>query len=200
MPSRSLSASRSSISARRTSPGILVAATVACAVLGAVGWAVNREALAAAGPDRGDRVRRRLRGLPDRLRAPAARDGRRRAGRRRRASSSRSSSRSPPSPARSTPSEIVERACDEAKRLFDARSARFVPPGRGRRRKPKAKLVVPLAVRGEPIGSIEVSTLGCIRALGPHARRRARRLRLARGRERPPASSRPMSARPSARA
>src|ERR1044072_4667802 len=48
MPLRSLSASRSSIS-RQNVPGFLVAATVGCAVIGAVGWAVDRDALAAAG-------------------------------------------------------------------------------------------------------------------------------------------------------
>ena len=39
MPLRSLSASRSSISGKNL-PGILVAATVGCAIIGAVGWAV----------------------------------------------------------------------------------------------------------------------------------------------------------------
>ena len=95
------------------------------------------------------------------------------------------------------PEEIVERACDEAKRLFDARSARFVPPGE-ETTETEGKLVVTLAVRGEPLGVDRGNTLGCIRALGPHTGRRARRLRLARGRERPTRRGKPMSARPSA--
>jgi signal transduction histidine kinase len=52
---------------------------------------------------------------------------------------------------------ILERACDEAKRLFDAREARFVPPdevalggGSGER------LLVPMAVRGERLGALEL--------------------------------------------
>lgn len=52
---------------------------------------------------------------------------------------------------------ILERTCDEAKRLFDAREARFVPPeeisfdgGSGER------LLVPMAVRGERLGTLEL--------------------------------------------
>src|SRR5918994_4992062 len=52
---------------------------------------------------------------------------------------------------------ILERTCDEAKRLFDAREARFVPPDEvalggvsGER------LLVPMAVRGERLGALEL--------------------------------------------
>jgi signal transduction histidine kinase len=52
---------------------------------------------------------------------------------------------------------ILARTCDEAKRLFDAREARFLPPddlsidgGAGER------LLIPLAVRGEGLGALEL--------------------------------------------
>jgi signal transduction histidine kinase len=52
---------------------------------------------------------------------------------------------------------ILERTCDEAKRLFDAQEARFVPSDElsvdgG----PGERLLVPLAVRGERIGALEL--------------------------------------------
>ena len=154
MRSRSLSASRSSIS-RKNVPGLLVAATVACAVLGAVGWAVNREALAGAGLISATAFagafavylivseRRRHESAEDELTAQASF-----------LESLVESIAAISSPL--DPDEIVERACDEAKRLFDARSARFVPPGQPAD-EADGKLVVPLAVRGEPIGSLEIS-------------------------------------------
>ncbi|HEX5469760.1 MAG TPA: histidine kinase [Gaiellaceae bacterium] len=54
------------------------------------------------------------------------------------------------------PEEIVARACDEARRLFDARSVRFVPPGEPTQ-ETAGTLLVPLAVRGEAIGSLAIS-------------------------------------------
>jgi signal transduction histidine kinase len=153
MPLRSLSASRSSIS-RQNVPGFLVAATVGCAVIGAVGWAVNRDALAAAGLIAATAFagafavylivseRRRHEFAEDELAAQASF-----------LESLVESIAAVSGPL--DPQEIVERACDEAKRLFDARSARFLPPGESVRETP-GKLIVPLAVRGEPLGSIEI--------------------------------------------
>jgi signal transduction histidine kinase len=153
MPLRSLSASRSSINAKNL-PGILVAATVGCAIIGAVGWAMNRDALAAGGLIASTAFagafavflivseRRRHETAEDELAAQA----------------SFLESLVESIAAVSTPldpDEIVDRACDEAKRLFDARSTRFVPPGEPAV-EADGKLVVPLAVRGTPIGSIEI--------------------------------------------
>lgn len=136
-------------------PGILVAATVGCAIIGAVGWAVNREALAAAGLIAATAFagafavflivseRRRHETAEDELAAQA--------------SFLESLVESIAAVSGTLdPEEIVERACDEAKRLFDARSARFVPPGE-ETTETEGKLVVALAVRGEPLGSIEVT-------------------------------------------
>jgi signal transduction histidine kinase len=56
--------------------------------------------------------------------------------------------------------EIVERTCDEARRLFGAREARFLPApqvladGAGVR---GDRLLVPVAVRGERLGTLELS-------------------------------------------
>jgi signal transduction histidine kinase len=150
---RSLSASRSSISGRNA-PGFLVAATVGCAVVGAVGWALNREALAAAGLIAATAFagafavylivseRRRHESAEDELAAQA----------------SFLESLVESIAAVSTPldpDQIVERACEEAKRLFDARSARFVPADE-EVKEADGKLVVALAVRGKPIGTIEI--------------------------------------------
>jgi signal transduction histidine kinase len=153
MPLRSLSASRSSISARNL-PGILVAATVGCAVIGAVGWAANRDSLAAAGLIAATAFagafavylivseRRRHEFAEDELAAQASF-----------LESLVESIAVVSVPL--DPDEIVERACDEANRLFDARGVRFLPPGESVK-ETEGKLVVPLAVRGEPIGSIEI--------------------------------------------
>src|SRR5881396_36480 len=128
MRSRSLFASRSSISAKTNLPGVLVAATVGFAVLGAIGWALGREAFAAAGLIAATAFagafavylivseRRRHESAEDELHAQASF-----------LESLVESIAAVSSPL--DPNEIVERACDEAKRLFDARSARFVPPG-----------------------------------------------------------------------
>jgi signal transduction histidine kinase len=153
MPLRSLSASRSSISWKNV-PGFLVAATVGCALIGAAGWAVNREALAAAGLIAATAFagafavylivseRRRHESAEDELAAQASF-----------LESLVESIAAVSGPL--DPNEIVERACDEAKRLFDARSARFLAPG-DEVKETDGKLVVPLAVRDEPLGWIEV--------------------------------------------
>jgi signal transduction histidine kinase len=153
MRSRSLFASRSSISAKNL-PGILVSATVGFAIVGAVGWAADRQALAAVGLIAATAFagafavylivseRRRHESVEDELAAQA----------------SFLESLVESIAAVSTPldpEEIVERACDEAKRLFDARSARFVPPGEPVE-EADGKLIVPLAVRGDAIGSLEI--------------------------------------------
>jgi signal transduction histidine kinase len=154
MPLRSLSASRSSISARNL-PGFLVAATVGCAIIGAVGWAANRDSLAAGGLIAATAFagafavylivseRRRHESAEDELAAQASF-----------LESLVESIAAVSGPL--DPDEIVERACDEAKRLFDARSARFLPPG-AEIKETAGMLVVPLAVRGEPLGSIELT-------------------------------------------
>jgi signal transduction histidine kinase len=153
MPLRSLSASRSSISTKNL-PGFLVAGTVGCAVISAVGWAVNREALAAAGLIGATAFagafavylivseRRRHESAEDELTAQASF-----------LESLVESIAAVSGPL--DPDEIVERACDEAKRLFEARSARFLAPG-AEVKETDGKLIVPLAVRGEPLGSIEI--------------------------------------------
>jgi signal transduction histidine kinase len=153
MPLRSLSASRSSISAKNL-PGLLVAATVGCAVICGIGWAVNNETLAAAGLIAATAFagafavylivseRRRHESAEDELTAQATF-----------LESLVESIAAVSSPL--DPEEIVERACDEAKRLFDARSARFLGPGE-EVKETDGKLIVPLAVRGEPLGSIEI--------------------------------------------
>jgi signal transduction histidine kinase len=153
MRSRSLFASRSSISARNV-PGLLVAGAVGFAVLGAVGWAVDRASLAAAGLITATAFagafavylivseRRRHESAEDELAAQASF-----------LESLVESIAAVSAPL--DPDEIVERTCEEANRLFDARSARFVPPGE-KVVEGDGKLLVPLAARGEPIGSIEI--------------------------------------------
>jgi signal transduction histidine kinase len=55
--------------------------------------------------------------------------------------------------------EILDRACEEAKRLFDARSARILAPGEATSdgHAVGERLVVPLAVRGERLGDLELT-------------------------------------------
>lgn len=154
MPSRSLFASRSSIRASNV-PGLLVAGVVVCALTGAIGWAAGSSVAAAAGLIGAVAVagafavylivseRRRHESVEDELSAQASF-----------LESLVESIAAVSAPL--DPEEIVSRACDEAKRLFDARSARFVPPGASPA-EPEKTLVVPLAVRERPIGSIEIA-------------------------------------------
>src|SRR4051795_1074693 len=163
MPLRSLSASRSSIS-RKNVPGFLVAATGGCAIISAVGWAVNREGLAAAGLIAAIAFagafavylivseRRRHESAEDELAAQASF-----------LESLVESIAAVSGPL--DPDEIVERACDEAKRLFDARSARFIPPGEDAE-DAEGKLIAPLAARGEPIGPPQDVPPRALRARG----------------------------------
>jgi signal transduction histidine kinase len=148
---RSHSASPSSISL----PALLVAGTVVSAVVGAVGWALDRSGIAAAGLIAAAALagafavyliaseRRRHEAAEDELAAQASF-----------LESLVESIAAVSSPL--DPEEIVARACDEARRLFDAHSARFVPPGEPVQQA-DGTLVVPLAVRGEAIGSLAIS-------------------------------------------
>jgi signal transduction histidine kinase len=148
---RSLFASRSSI---RNLPAFLVAGSVAGAIVGAAGWAIDQQALAAAGLVVATALagafavylivseRRRHEFAEDELSAQASF-----------LESLVESIAAVSSPL--DPDDIVARTCDEAKRLFDARSATFVPRGETTG-EAEGRLFVPLAVRGEPIGAIEI--------------------------------------------
>jgi signal transduction histidine kinase len=55
--------------------------------------------------------------------------------------------------------EIIERMCEEAKRLFDAREARFLSPAEnaaGESRLTENGMIVPLAVRGNQVGALSL--------------------------------------------
>lgn len=54
---------------------------------------------------------------------------------------------------------ILDRTCEQARRLFDAPSVRILPPGGdgAGARPPGERLVVPLAVRGERLGDLELT-------------------------------------------
>ena len=54
--------------------------------------------------------------------------------------------------------EILDRTCEEAKRLFHARSARILPAGGAADGKSSGeRMIVPLAVRGERLGDLELT-------------------------------------------
>ena len=60
-------------------------------------------------------------------------------------------------------SQIIERTCDEAKRLFDARDARFLSPAENAAGEPRLTengMIVPLAVRGNQIGALSLTRSG----------------------------------------
>jgi signal transduction histidine kinase len=55
--------------------------------------------------------------------------------------------------------EIIERMCEEAKQLFDARGARFLSPAEnaaGESRLTENGMIVPLAVRGNQVGALSL--------------------------------------------
>jgi signal transduction histidine kinase len=55
--------------------------------------------------------------------------------------------------------EIIERMCEEAKRLFDAREVRFLSPAEnaaGESRLTENGMIVPLAVRGNQVGALSL--------------------------------------------
>jgi signal transduction histidine kinase len=154
MPSRSRSASQLSIRA----PAVLVAATVAAAVLGGIGWAVGHAGLAAGGLIAAAALagafavylivseRRRHETAEDELQSQA------------RFLESLVDSIA----AISTTLEaeaILDHTCEEAKSLFRARSARVLPPAEapaGAARIEDDVMLVPLSVRGEPFGTLEL--------------------------------------------
>jgi signal transduction histidine kinase len=154
MPSRSRFASRSSTRAA----GGLAAATVTAAVTGAIGWATRVYWLTAAGLITATALagafavylivseRRRHESAEDELQAQA----------------SFLESLVDSIAAVSTPlqaKEIIERMCEEAKGLFDAREARFLSPAEnaaGESRLTENGLIVPLAVRGNQVGALSL--------------------------------------------
>ena len=154
MPLRSRFASRSSTSAAAS----LAAATVAAAVAGVIGWATGAYWLAVSGLIVAAALagafavylivseRRRHEFAEDELQAQA----------------SFLESLVDSMAAVSVPleaSEIIERTCEEAKRLFDAREARFLSPAEnpaGEARLTENGMIVPLAVRGSQIGALSL--------------------------------------------
>jgi signal transduction histidine kinase len=55
--------------------------------------------------------------------------------------------------------EIIERMCEEAKQLFDAREARFLSPAENAAGEPRLTengMIVPLAVRGNQVGALSL--------------------------------------------
>ena len=138
MPSRSRSARRSSISAGGTSRRLLVVATVGCAVVGAVGCALNHAALAGAGSSSAtafagafavDLI------VQERRRHESPRTS----SRRRRASSSRWWIRSQPCPARTSRTRSSSGLRRGAATLRRPGAVRLT--GRGGRRRPDGKRV-----------------------------------------------------------
>jgi signal transduction histidine kinase len=158
MPSRSRFASPSST----RSAGALAAATVTAAVVGSIGWATGVFWLAAAGLVTATALagafavylivseRRRHETAEDELQAQASF-----------LESLVDSIAAVSSPLEA--SQIIERTCDEAKRLFDARDARFLSPAENAAGEPRLTengMIVPLAVRGNQIGALSLTRSG----------------------------------------
>jgi signal transduction histidine kinase len=154
MPSQSRFASRSSTSAGAG----LAAATVTAAVVAAIGWATGIYWLAAGGLVAATALagafavylivseRRRHEFAEDELQAQASF-----------LESLVDSMAAVSSPLEAE--EIIERTCDEAKRLFAAREARFLSPAEnaaGEARLTENGMIVPLAVRGRQIGALSL--------------------------------------------
>jgi signal transduction histidine kinase len=154
MPSRSRFASRSSTS----TSAALAAATVTAAVVGAVGWATSLFWLTAIGLVVATALagafavylivseRRRHEYAEDELQEQA----------------SFLESLVESIATVSTPleaDEIIERTCEEAKRLFGAREAKFLSPAENAAGAPRLTengMIVPLAVRGSQIGALSL--------------------------------------------
>ena len=154
MPSRS----RFAIPSSTRTAGALAAATVTAAVAGAIGWATGLFWLAATGLVTATAFagafavylivseRRRHESAEDELQAQA----------------SFLESLVDSIAAVSSPLEadqIIERMCEEAKRLFDAREARFLSPAEnaaGESRLTENGMIVPLAVRGNQVGALSL--------------------------------------------
>jgi signal transduction histidine kinase len=158
MPSRSRFASPSS-----TRPaGVLAVATLTAALVAAIGWAIGVFWLTAAGLITATALagafavylivseRRRHETAEDELQAQA----------------SFLESLVDAIAAVSTPLEanaIIERTCEEAKRLFDAREARFLSPAENAAGEPRLTengMIVPLAVRGNQVGALSLTRNG----------------------------------------
>jgi signal transduction histidine kinase len=158
MPSRSRFASPSST----RGAGALAAATVTAAVVGAIGWATGLFWLAATSLVLATALagafavylivseRRRHETAEDELQAQASF-----------LESLVDSIAAVSSPLEA--SEIIERTCDEAKRLFDAREARFLSPAENAAGEPRLTengMIVPLAVRGNQVGALSLTRSG----------------------------------------
>jgi signal transduction histidine kinase len=158
MPSRSRFASPSS-----TRPaGVLAVATLTAALVAAIGWAVGVFWLTAAGLITATALagafavylivseRRRHETAEDELQAQA----------------SFLESLVDAIAAVSTPLQadaIIERTCEEAKRLFDAREAKFLSPAENAAGEPRLTengMIVPLAVRGNQVGALSLTRSG----------------------------------------
>jgi len=154
MPSRS----RFAIPSSTRTAGALAAATVTAAVAGAIGWATGLFWLAAASLVTATAFagafavylivseRRRHESAEDELQAQA----------------SFLESLVDSIAAVSTPleaKEIIERMCEEAKQLFDAREARFLSRAENAAGEPRLTengMIVPLAVRGNQVGALSL--------------------------------------------
>jgi signal transduction histidine kinase len=142
--------------------GALAAATVTAAFVGAIGWATGLFWLAAAGLVTATALagafavylivseRRRHETAEDELQAQT----------------SFLESLVDAIASVSTPLEasaIIERTCDEAKRLFDAREAKFLSPAENAAGEPRLTengMIVPLAVRGNQVGALSLTRSG----------------------------------------
>jgi signal transduction histidine kinase len=158
MPSRSRFASPSS-----TRPaGVLAVATLTAALVAAIGWAIGISWLTAVGLIIATALagafavylivseRRRHETAEDELQAQA----------------SFLESLVDAIAAVSTPLQanaIIERTCEEAKRLFDARDATFLSPAENAAGEPRLTengMIVPLAVRGNQVGALSLTRSG----------------------------------------
>jgi signal transduction histidine kinase len=154
MPSRS----RFAIPSSTRTAGALAAATVTAAVAGAIGWATGLFWLAAASLVTATAFagafavylivseRRRHESAEDELQAQASF-----------LESLVDSIAAVSSPLEAK--EIIERMCEEAKQLFDAREARFLSPAENAAGEPRLTengMIVPLAVRGNQVGALSL--------------------------------------------
>jgi signal transduction histidine kinase len=154
MPSRS----RFAIPSSTRTAGALAAATVTAAVAGAIGWATGLFWLAATGLVTATAFagafavylivseRRRHESAEDELQAQASF-----------LESLVDSIAAVSSPLEAK--EIIERMCEEAKQLFDAREARFLSPAENAAGEPRLTengMIVPLAVRGNQVGALSL--------------------------------------------
>jgi signal transduction histidine kinase len=154
MPSRS----RFAIPSSTRPAGALAAATVTAAVAGAIGWATGLFWLAAASLVTATAFagafavylivseRRRHESAEDELQAQTSF-----------LESLVDSIAAVSSPLEAK--EIIERMCEEAKQLFDAREARFLSPAENAAGEPRLTengMIVPLAVRGNQVGALSL--------------------------------------------